>query len=260
MNKSISFLFLLVPLLLGLSGAVGVLWLGSSGEAAWGIAFALLIIGVAAGYWQWQRLSGFLAEMAATSSALVESQQHLAVMKSHVMDTEDLGKRITPIWKRHIETSNNQMEENILALTERFSSLIVDLQQVTNNTHIGTGDDSIAHSIEGDKEELINLFHSFKSIIKTNDELLVQIRNLNDFTSDLDSMATDVRKIAEQTNLLALNAAIEAARAGESGRGFAVVADEVRNLSTQSSQTGDLITKKTEELSGVMNHLVRVME
>jgi len=69
-------------------------------------------------------------------------------------------------------------------------------------------------------------------------------------------MATDVRKIAEQTNLLALNAAIEAARAGESGRGFAVVADEVRHLSTQSSQTGDLITKKTDELNSVMNQLV----
>ncbi|MCG8425745.1 MAG: methyl-accepting chemotaxis protein [Chromatiales bacterium] len=115
---------------------------------------------------------------------------------------------------------------------------------------------TVIHSIDDDREELHNLFRKFEGIIKKNDDLAEKINHLNDYIKELDVMAMDVRKIAEQTNLLALNAAIEAARAGESGRGFAVVADEVRNLSNESSKTGDLITKKTEELGSVMSHLV----
>lgn len=256
MNMNTPLQFFLAPLLLGLSGLVGLLLLGTPGVITWGAAFALLAVGMTAGFWQKHQVAGFLKETETLHSELADVSRQLGVMESHVLDTEDLGSRITPIWKRHIETSSSQMEENIMALTSRFSSLITELQQVTNNTHIGSTEDSIVNSIEGDKAELIDLFRSFKSIVETNNELLNQIKHLHDFTSDLDGMASEVRKIAGQTNLLALNAAIEAARAGESGRGFAVVADEVRNLSTQSGQTGDLITKKTEELNSVMNHLV----
>ncbi|MCP3666203.1 MAG: hypothetical protein GY696_27510 [Gammaproteobacteria bacterium] len=242
---------------LGLLGLVGLLLLGTPGLPTWGAALFLLSAGLAGGLWQW-RLSTFnTKEKEKLHRELIETRQQFDTIQSHALDTEDLGSRITPIWCRQIETASNQTEENILSLTERFSSLVLELQQVTSNTQIGSGGESITSSIEGDKTELINLFHSFKSIVSTNDQLLDQIKHLNDFTGDLDSMATDVRKIAEQTNLLALNAAIEAARAGESGRGFAVVADEVRNLSTQSGQTGDLITKKTNELNVVMNQLVK---
>ncbi len=242
---------------LGLLGLVGLLLLGAPGLLTWGAALFLLVAGLATGLWQWRLSTLNTKAKEKLHRELIEARQQLDTIQRHALDTEDLGSRITPIWCRQIETSSNQMEENILSLTERFSSLVVELQRVTSNTQIGSGGESIANSIEGDKTELINLFHSFKSIVSTNDQLLDQIKHLNDFTGDLDSMATDVRKIAEQTNLLALNAAIEAARAGESGRGFAVVADEVRNLSTQSGQTGDLITKKTNELNVVMDQLVK---
>ncbi len=256
MDKKTTLQFLLIPPLLGLSGLCGLLLLGTPGVVTRVIAFALLAVGVVAGYWQWRQTTLYLKEVDSLRRDWEETTKRLAIMKNNVMDTEIMGSRITPIWKRHIETSCDQIEENVTTLTDRFQSLISELQEVTTSSSNRTTDGSIINSIEEDKGQLLNLFQSFKSIVSANDELLGQIKHLNEFTSDLDTMATDVRKIAEQTNLLALNAAIEAARAGESGRGFAVVADEVRNLSTQSGQTGDLITEKTADLNNVMNQLV----
>lgn len=64
----------------------------------------------------------------------------------------------------------------------------------------------------------------------------ISVKLLQEKTSNIQSVLSEISSIAEQTNLLALNANIEAARAGKVGRGFAVVADEIRKLAEQSKQ------------------------
>lgn len=196
-----------------------------------------------------------LAEINRLSSELEVSIQHDHSSDEQLDDADDLVTRILPIWKRQITSSVDQMDESINSLSQRFTSLVQKLKTVSSTTHTSESGDELMSSINLDKEELLNLFHGFKSISEANNKLSKKIDHLNEFTSELENMAGEVRAIAEQTNLLALNAAIEAARAGESGRGFAVVADEVRTLSGQSGDTGNRITEKTSEVNSVVNEL-----
>ena len=85
-------------------------------------------------------------------------------------------------------------------------------------------------------------------VVEKVERAVVAVNELNQKSSEIDSVLSVIRAIAEQTNLLALNAAIEAARAGESGRGFAVVADEVRTLASRTQES-------TREINGIIERL-----
>lgn len=196
--------------------------------------------------------SAFITQMQQDMEA---NSAQFSSLTRQVDEAEELALRIVPIWKKHVETTISQLDDNIGELTARFSSLVNELGSVTSASHIGDSSEDFVHSMDDDRTELMSLFNEFSNISELNNQLALKIENLNEFTSQLDSMAGEVRAIADQTNLLALNAAIEAARAGESGRGFAVVADEVRTLSGQSGDTGNRITDKTEEVNQVVDEL-----
>ncbi len=88
------------------------------------------------------------------------------------------------------------------------------------------------------ERELKAVVSSLQTATASKAAMLDKVKDLGQFSRDLQEMAAEVASIAAQTNLLALNASIEAARAGERGRGFAVVANEVRMLSSKSADTG----------------------
>lgn len=240
------------PLLISLLAGAQILlapsveWLGVS------LLVATLAIGVGASLWLSRSTTQLQQTLTQAVDEARDNAQRLQTNLGCVEDLEQVGTQIAPIWRRHLENSKAQTETAISELTTRFSSLSIDLQNVAQASQAGHGNHAIFDSIEQDRNLLSDLFDRLRSLVQSKEQVLQRIEQLNTFTQELDSMAEEVGKIAEQTNMLALNAAIEAARAGESGRGFAVVADEVRNLSSQSGDTGDRITRKINELTESM--------
>ncbi len=85
-------------------------------------------------------------------------------------------------------------------------------------------------------------------ISETNAGVVTSMKELQERTEAVKTIADTIFNISSQTNLLALNASIESARAGDAGRGFAVVADEIRQLAEKTR-------KETETIAGILNEL-----
>ncbi|WP_027995395.1 methyl-accepting chemotaxis protein [Simplicispira psychrophila] len=224
----------------GLLGAVAVLLTADGGGLAIGLAVVLVAVGAAVGLW-----------VARGQAQLLEQIQ------SYVADQAQFTSEVVPIWKRHIDTSREQMETAINALSEQFAGIVDKIDATIQATSLETddlasGDNSLAAVFGRNEAQLGALVAVQNDATLRMDAMVIKVQGMDRFIVELQDMATDVDRIAQQTNLLALNAAIEAARAGEMGRGFAVVAKEFRMLSNQSGETGRRIAEKVTVISAAI--------
>src|SRR3954469_1669691 len=166
---------------------------------------------------------------------------------------------LLPIWSRQIETSRQQTEDAIVALTARFAAIVQRIEAALNTSGTGSLHDA-RFEAERSRGDLALVIDSLRAIQQSRNELVGQIRVLTDYTAELHKMATEVDQIGFRTNILSLNAAIEAAHAGESGKGFAVVATEVRALSNAARDTGKQITKKVGLINEALLQIGRTNE
>ena len=229
----------LVCAALGLLGAVAVLLVAgaSAGALAIGAAAALVAVGVGAGWW------------VARGQALLLEQIH-----TYVAGQAQFTAEVVSIWKAHIDTSREQMETAINALSDQFAGIVdkidVTIQATSLETDgLASGENSLAAVFGRNEAQLGALVAVQNDATARMEAMVTKVQGMDRFIVELQDMATDVDRIAQQTNLLALNAAIEAARAGDMGRGFAVVAKEFRMLSNQSGETGRRIAEKVAVIS-----------
>lgn len=244
-----------IILIYGLSSAT-IVWIVNTSPWVW--SSLIFSSSIAIAYWVFIKLHAYEEALLSYKSKLHDSENQTQIALNKTEELEELVVKIMPIWKRHISSSMVTMEENILALTQRFSGLEGKLQQITTSTSLGKSASGL-DSISEDKLALEGLFKRLIDLVSSNKAMFEKIRELSTYAVELEGMAEEVGRIADQTNMLALNAAIEAARAGELGRGFAVVADEVRSLSSQSGHTGERITEKTSALSKIMQETVQLV-
>jgi len=228
------------PAAVALAGALSTCAVGWGQLPAMLFSGALLAAGLAASFW------------------LRRSQlQQIHAMSDYLEAQQQFSEQVAPVWGGHIESSREQMENAIVALSQRFSGIVDKLDQAVQTSRLETqeiesSDSGLVAVFARSEQQLSSVIASQRSAMTSMLAMLEKVQGLDRFIHELDDMATDVAKIAAQSNLLALNAAIEAARSGEHGRGFAVVAKEFRMLSNQSGETGKRIADKVRVISAAI--------
>ena len=221
-----------------------------------GLAVALAVIALLAGYWSHRRIARRLLALHESITGDCRIRLEDLRRKSGIAGLDGLCSQVLPVWSGQIEMARSHMEQETIALTQRFADISQRLGASVAQLDSGGGGqgESLIALLQGAQWDLDAIVSGLKNALENKVALLDEITALSAHTEELRRMAKDVGDIANQTNLLALNAAIEAARAGEAGRGFAVVADEVRKLSTLSGETGKKIGATVDTVNTAIAH------
>lgn len=209
----------------------------------------------------WRQLSTPNPEVKNTPPQ-AEAPKEIIITRYTPSDKEtDFFQGVLPIWQNHVISVKDKTETAVAQLIESFSSIINQFDAAGFAAQSGDGESAshkaTMHLLNLCRDELQPVIEHLETMIDNKNDLLEAISGLAASTADLKDMAHSVATIAAQTNLLAINASIEAARAGVHGRGFAVVAGEVRRLSLMSSETGQTITSRVDNITSVVKETLK---
>lgn len=189
-----------------------------------------------------EQLAAMSEEFTASTNETKQAAGQISTSIQDISQQTDKQSAVVEEAIQHISTITNEVK-NVSANIQEVNVLVNNTVDISNK-----GTTTIEKSARN--MEQINTYTTYSKNI---------VINLNDKSTQIETISSFITSIAEQTNLLALNAAIESARAGEAGKGFAVVADEVRKLAVESStaanQINDLIMEIKNEISKAMESM-----
>ena len=160
-----------------------------------------------------------------------------------------------------LKTASNRQVEATTSTASAIEELTVSVTEVSEIASHTEANSKLTVTLAQEGTTLIkDIGGRIEAVSQTVTRSSDQVKNLEQRSQDIGSIANVIKDIADQTNLLALNAAIEAARAGEQGRGFAVVADEVRKLAEKTTKATSEIAEKIAAIQNETELVVVAME
>ncbi|HET8870650.1 MAG TPA: methyl-accepting chemotaxis protein [Aquabacterium sp.] len=189
--------------------------------------------------------------------AAASSQHATAVPPSADGGLQALCEVVLPVWSRQQHAARDQLNQATEQLMVRFVNMSEQLCTAISASGQDGRDEAWVQTLTDTQTQLTGILDDLGAALGLRNQLLDEIVSIHGFVDKLQEMALDVSTIARQTNLLSINAAIEAARAGERGRSFAVVAKEVRQLSMESADTGDRLSRLIAQVNEAIKRTQR---
>ena len=183
-------------------------------------------------------------------------------MSNGILDMADqmrqLGEAVSETRNAMQEVSSGTNEtaesmQNQLGKTEEIQNHIVQMGDVM--AAIGQSMTEAKSSVSLGRENLSELRRQMESTERAGRQVVEDMKELETYTSNMQTIIDMITSVASQTSLLALNASIEAARAGEAGKGFAVVAQEVQKLAQGMAVTSVNIKNALREVTDTIMQL-----
>ncbi|MEW4455759.1 ammonium transporter [Bremerella sp. JC817] len=152
-------------------------------------------------------------------------------------------------YKHQVESSLESIDEQRNSLQSVVETSSTNAQRLVSSVQqIFARIDTMVRSLGDISQQMQKTASLAERGVATASSSGATMSQLNESSTEIESVLDMVREVAEQTNLLALNATIEAARAGAAGKGFAVVATEVKQLSRASAES-------TQQISGQISRI-----
>lgn len=191
------------------------------------------------------------------SDGILDVAGQMRELGSAVSETRNAMQEVSSGTNETAESVQNQ-----LGKTEEIQNHIgqmADVMETITQRMAETKD-----SVRLGRENLDTLAKQMENSERAGTQVAKDMEELEEYTSNMQTIIDMITNVASQTSLLALNASIEAARAGEAGKGFAVVASEISNLANQTQgatvDITDVIHSVSEKLKIAVNAVEELME
>ncbi len=196
------------------------------------------------------RVMGISGQM---SEGIVDVTNQMQELGSAVSETRNAMQEVSAGTNETAESIQNQLgkTEDIQKHIERMADIM---------KTIGDSMEQATENVKSGKSNISTLLGQVSASENAGKEVVQDMKALEEYTSNMQSIIDLITSVASQTSLLALNASIEAARAGEAGRGFAVVATEISNLANQTQGATVNITEVIQNVSGKLKIAVDAVE
>ncbi|MFD1775347.1 globin-coupled sensor protein [Paenibacillus rhizophilus] len=206
--------------------------------------------------------------MVQTVTKLLNLEQQLvleAYEKENIREKEEQYEIVKNELKQKIAEFSGELIDLSIDTNAAVEQLVASSNEV-NNTFQRTASSALdSQEMAKDGRELLSKLNGqIAHIFERTNEMERSVKELSQFSKQIQKIVGAVQEIADQTKILSLNATIEAARAGEHGRGFSVVAQEVNRLAEDTKNTvvriGELTAQSGSLTAQVVNEIRKVQE